>query len=170
MLPWVFRGQGEAPPRRCRTPLSGQQEPSQLDRFASMVPRALNKKRELFTGVHRAVPRVVARLPEGSPMAWDRNVGRFAFHRLEEEVAEPPPTDALHRAGPSVQGRLTHVQLMATWKPSPLWSSQVSCEYCYYNQDLHWCALQPGSRQDLRRPHHALLLADGYVRPIGGVL
>ena len=48
---------------------------------------------------------------------------------------------------PALQGRLTHVQRLFTWNPSPLMSLQSSrLNSCYYHQDLHQKLLEPGSR------------------------
>ncbi|GFQ66892.1 uncharacterized protein TNCT_32721 [Trichonephila clavata] len=50
------------------------------------------------------------------------------------------------------QDRLTHVQLLFTWNPSPCFSLRGShSNICYYHQDLHRRRLQSGSRPDLLR-------------------
>jgi len=137
--PGFSMGRANLHPRRGNTPLSWEQEPSPLDRFVSMVPQTHQQEKITLYGGPPCRLQVRSEVTKLSPCDPGSECWPICLSptRSGTQTEACELTDALHRAGPSVQGRLTHVQLLATWKPSPLWSSQVSCEYCYYNQDLH---------------------------------
>ena len=50
-----------------------------------------------------------------------RNINHITFHEHHQK--------RITKDFPAVQGRLTHVQMLFTWNPSPLQSSKFSVEY-----------------------------------------
>ena len=50
-----------------------------------------------------------------------RNINHITFHEHRQK--------RITKDFPAVQGRLTHVQMLFTWNPSPLQSSRFSLEY-----------------------------------------
>lgn len=152
-LPRIFKGQRELTGRRRnRDAFQGSGPSLGANPFQGALP--FTKKRELSPGLPPASPGSVAlphwTLPPPTPPAPTPRVGGETRRRRRGRGRPSPPLrvrgsepDSLsigrgrrrpspvpsERRSPISQDRLTHVQLLFTWNPSPLRPSKFSFEY-----------------------------------------
>ena len=107
----------------------------------------LRRTENASRGFHMLLRVAGCRQKISTPRLW--NINHITFHEQRRSV--------FAKDFPAVQGRLTHVQRLFTWNPSPLQSSKFAVEYLLLPPRSALGAVRPrltpsASAQHLRPP------------------
>ena len=128
-LPRIFKGRRERTGhRKSRGALRGCGPYLRASRFQGVrpLPRKENSSRGPRRRLRVRLRRRTGRTRQRSPCSGSGILTRFPFEEGEGAKRDAPASE---RNSPISQDRLTHVQLLFTWNPSPLRPSRFSLEY-----------------------------------------